>query len=106
MTIKGAPATFWAVSFAVALSALSWLPGCADPDRPPGLSKRSVPIAEVPEAVMAAAKKAIPGVDFKESWKNVDREGKLHSYEIRGKTGNGKTREARVSTDGKILELE
>lgn len=89
----------------VSLSAL-FAPGCHDADRPPGLSRRAVPIAEVPEAVVNAAKTTLPGIEFNEAWKNLDRDGKLHSYEIRGRSSNGKVREARVSAEGKVLETE
>ena len=51
--------------------------------------------------------RSIPGVDLNEAWKNLERGGKLHSYEIRGKnTANGKTREVRVSLTGEVLEME
>ena len=61
----------------------------------------------VPALVRDAARKAIPGVNLNEAWKNLDREGKLHSYEIRGKTAaDGKIREVRVSLTGEILEME
>lgn len=83
------------------------LSGCDDDDLPPGISKKAVSIDEVPEALRAAAKKAVSGVDFKEAWQNLDREGKLHSYEIRGKqASSGKIREVRVSPAGEILESE
>ena len=82
--------------------------GCGgDADLPPEFTKEVVKMDEVPELVRDAAKKAVPGVEFNEAWKNVDRERKLHSYEIRGKnTTNGKIREVRVSITGKILEME
>jgi hypothetical protein len=81
--------------------------GCGDHDLPPGIIKSAVKFDEVPETVRAAAKKAITDVDFKEAWKNLDREGKLHSYEIRGKNAkDGKIREVRVSLTGQILETE
>jgi hypothetical protein len=82
--------------------------GCGgEKDRPPEFTKEAVKMDEVPELVRDAAKKAIPGVDFKEAWKNVDSKRELHSYEIRGKTNaDGKIREVRVSTTGKILEME
>jgi hypothetical protein len=82
-------------------------PGCGDRDLPPALAKQAVKFDEVPEAVRAAARKAVPQVNFNEAWKNVDREGKLHSYEIRGKNpADGKIREVRVSLTGEILEME
>jgi hypothetical protein len=57
--------------------------------------------------VRDGAKRAIPGVDFNEAWKNLDRLGRLHSYEIRGKNvADGKIREVRVSLTGEILEME
>jgi hypothetical protein len=87
----------------------AWLgpPGCSDPDLPPALTKQAVKFDEVPEVVRAAARKAVPQVTLNEAWKNIDREGKLHSYEIRGKNpADGKIREVRVSLTGAILELE
>ena len=74
---------------------------------PPGLTKKAVAIDKVPDGLRPAAKKAIPKVDFKEAWQNLDRQGKLHSYEIRGRqASDGKIREVRVSTSGEILESE
>ena len=81
--------------------------GCDDGDLPPGISKKAVSFDEVPEALRTAARKTIPGVDFKEAWQNLDGQGKLHSYEIRGKqASSGKIREVRVSPTGEILESE
>jgi hypothetical protein len=81
--------------------------GCDDGDLPPGISKKAVSFDEVPEALRAAARKTVPGVDFKEAWQNLDGQGKLHSYEIRGKqASSGKIREVRVSPTGEILESE
>jgi len=92
---------------AVALAAVFCFQGCGDNDLPPGITKSAVKFDEVPETVRAAAKKAITGVDFNEAWKNLDRDRKLHSYEIRGKdAANGKIREVRVSLTGQILEME
>ena len=83
------------------------LGGCDDADLPPGITKKAVSIDEVPEALRAAARKTIPGVEFKEAWQNLDGQGKLHSYEIRGKqASSGKIREVRVSPTGEILESE
>jgi hypothetical protein len=83
------------------------LQGCGDHDALPDMTKQAVKFDDVPENVRTAATKAIPGVDFKEAWKNLERGGKLHSYEIRGKNAtDGKTREVRVSLTGGILEME
>jgi hypothetical protein len=98
------PRFLTAVALAVAVFCFH---GCGDHDLPPGITKSAVKFDEVPETVRAAAKKAIPGVDFKEAWKNLGSEGKLHSYEIRGKNADdGKIREVRVSLTGEILEME
>ena len=81
--------------------------GCGDHDEPPEMIKQAVKFDEVPENVRTAASKAIPGVKLNEAWKNLERGGKLHSYEIRGKNAaDGKTREVRVSLTGEILEME
>ena len=82
-------------------------PGCGEHDEPPELTKQAVKFDDVPENVRNAATKAVPGVKLNEAWKNLGTGGKLHSYEIRGKNAtDGKTREARVSLTGEILETE
>jgi hypothetical protein len=81
--------------------------GCGDRDLPAGITKEAVAFSDVPSELVSAAKKEIPGVEFSEAWQNLDPQGKLHSYEIRGKQpSNGKTREVRVSLEGAILESE
>ncbi|HKI17523.1 MAG TPA: hypothetical protein VKA15_06570 [Isosphaeraceae bacterium] len=95
--------------FLVILAAFSLfvLHGCGDREEPQGLTKQAVAIGDVPEDLRKAAQKAVPGVDLNEAWKNLDTTGTLHSYEIRGRNAaDGKIREVRVSTDGKILETE
>jgi hypothetical protein len=93
---------------AIALAASAILAqGCGDHDLPPGVTKKAVKFDEVPENVRSAAKKAITGIDFNEAWQNLGSEGKVHSYEIRGKNAaDGKIREVRVSLTGEILEQE
>jgi hypothetical protein len=82
-------------------------PGCGEHDELPDMTKQAVKFDDVPENVRTAATKAIPGVKLNEAWKNLERGGKFHSYEIRGKNAaDGKTREVRVSTTGEILEME
>src|SRR5215831_19040242 len=81
--------------------------GCGEHDEPPGLTKQAVAFDDVPGTVRDAARKAVPGVKLDEAWKNLDREGKLHSYEVRGRNpADGKIREVRVSLSGEILETE
>src|SRR3954468_1553180 len=81
-------------------------PGCGDRDEPAGFRGQAVKVDELPEAVRGAAKKAMPGVSLDEAWKNLDRAGKLESYEIRGRAANGKIREVRISLTGAVLEEE
>jgi hypothetical protein len=92
------------VLLALALAGLAV--GCGENELPPGFSRKVVDIKDVPEPVMKAARKTIPGIDFKEAWSNHEKGGKLHSYEIRGRAANGKIREVRVSPAGAILEME
>ena len=100
---RAAPSkTLLLVLLAAALPAV----GCGDADQPPDMSRKAVAIDQLPGDVIKAARKAVPGVDFNEAWQNLDRDKKLHSYEIRGRASNGKVREARVAPDGRILELE
>jgi hypothetical protein len=97
------------VLFTLAFGALTcgFSSGCGDHDLPPGITKKAVAINEVPEALRTVARKEVPGVDFNEAWQNLDTQGKLHSYEIRGRqASNGKIREVRVSLTGEILEAE
>ncbi len=63
-------------------------------------------MAEVPEVVKGAARKTLQGVRFEDAWKNLDRDSKVLSYEIKGKNDKGKIREVRVSLTGEILEME
>lgn len=79
--------------------------GCEE-EVPSGTVRKVVKIETIPASIIDAGKKAIPGVTFEDGWQNLTPDGKLHSYEIRGKAANGKTREVRVAPDGKILEME
>ena len=81
--------------------------GCDDADLPPGITKKAISFDQVPAPLLKAARKSISNVDFKEAWQNLDAQGKLHSYEIRGRqASDGRIREVRVSTAGEILESE
>ena len=91
----------------VVACAVAVLGGCGEHDEPAGLTKQTVAFEDVPQSVRDAARKAVPGVKLNEAWKNLDGQGKLHSYEIRGKNpADGKIREVRVSLAGEILESE
>jgi hypothetical protein len=81
--------------------------GCGEDDLPAGITKKAIGLQDVPAPLFVAAKREVPGVDFDQAWQNLDPQGKLHSYEIRGRQpSNGKIREVRVSLDGVILEAE
>src|SRR4051794_39705869 len=76
--------------------------GC-DREQPPNTSRQVVDVKDVPENVLAEAKKAVPDVKFEDAWKNVDTASRaLQSYELRGRNGRGKIREVRVSPEGKV----
>ena len=63
----------------------------------------SVPLDEVPAAVMAAAKNAVPGAKFDEAESEV--EDGVTVYELEG-TVDGEEVEVEVTADGKVLEIE
>ena len=90
------------------LLAAAILGGCGEADEPSELTKQGIAFDDVPEPVRDAARKALPaGVKLDEAWKNLDRDAKLHSYELRGRNAaDGKIREVRVSPSGGILEME
>jgi hypothetical protein len=92
--------------WAPVLMGLLVLSGCNEPGISSTTVRRPIPVGEIPEPILKAAKKAVPGVDFREAWKNLDRGKTLQSYEIRGRNARGKIREVRVSTTGEILEME
>jgi hypothetical protein len=95
-----------AFGLAVPLALLAAQAGCGEEKLPAGFSRKALEIKEVPDPVLKSAKKTIPGVEFKEAWSNLDKGGKIHSYEIRGRASNGKIREVRVAPTGEILEME
>jgi hypothetical protein len=81
--------------------------GCGESTPPPAITKKAVPFGEVPAELRLAAEKALPGVELDEAWQNLNNQGELHSYEIRGRQpSTGKIREVRVSLAGEILEME
>jgi hypothetical protein len=87
---------------ALLLAAL--LAGCAETPPPRREAPESVELSEVPEGVLAAAREALPGVEFEQAWR--DEEGGGLAYEIRGTDDRGKTREVKVSASGEVLETE
>jgi hypothetical protein len=62
-----------------------------------------VALDQVPEAVMKAARAAVPGIVIEEAEREV--ENGVLVYELEG-TANGKEYEIEVSADGKVLEIE
>jgi len=65
-------------------------------------SDEVVPIDKLPSAALKAAQEKLPGVKFDTAWK----EKGTDAYEIRGKTKDGKMRDAKVTSDGKVLEVD
>ncbi|RUL84946.1 hypothetical protein [Tautonia sociabilis] len=92
---------------ALLLALLPAVAGCGDrQEESARMARRTMTVASVPDEPRAAAEKALPGVEFEDAWANVDGEGQLHSYELRGRAANGRIREVRVSPSGEVLERE
>jgi len=53
---------------------------------------------------MAVAKEKLPGVEFDTAW--IEKEGNETFYEVRGKSADGKTRDIKVSPEGKVMEID
>lgn len=75
------------------------LAACGGCEREPK-AEDAVPLDKVPSTAIKAAEKALPGVKFENAWKDGD------SFEIRGKAPGGKLRDAKVTADGKVLEVD
>ena len=65
--------------------------------------EKEIPLNEVPDVVLKAAQKAVPGIVLTEA--EVEKTLKGVVYEIEG-TLDGKEYEIELSSDGKILEIE
>lgn len=63
-----------------------------------------VPIEQVPETVMQVAQENLPDVKFETAW--IEKEGNETYYEVRGKSADGKTRDIKVSPEGKVAEVD
>jgi hypothetical protein len=81
-------------------------PGCKEAAESSALSRRAITPDGLPAPVLKAAKKAVPGVEYREAWKNVDRAGSVMSFEVRGRSRNGKIRAVRLSPTGEVLDTE
>jgi len=64
----------------------------------------SVPLDQVPPAVMKVATEQLPGVKFENAWK--EKSGGQDAYEIRGKSKDGKVRDCKIGADGKVIEVD
>lgn len=63
--------------------------------------KEIVPLDQVPQVVMEAAKAKLPDIKFDSALKKPD-----GVYEVRGKSKNGKILEVEVSESGEVLAVE
>jgi hypothetical protein len=84
----------WSILLAVLLAI-----GCERHAEP--RHKDVVPLEQLPEAVMKAAKTKLPDIKFDSAWKTTD-----GAYEVRGKAKSGKIHDVRVSEVGDILEVD
>jgi uncharacterized membrane protein YkoI len=62
-----------------------------------------VALADVPDAAIAAARQAVPGIDIAEA--EIEEEGGQKIYELSGEA-DGREYEIEVSGTGEILEVE
>jgi uncharacterized membrane protein YkoI len=81
--------------------ALIFALGCASD---PPASDPIVPIEQVPQTVVEAARKQLPGYTFDTVYK-MTIDGK-EAYELRGKDKRGKVREVEISATGDVLAIE
>ncbi len=65
--------------------------------------EKEIPLNEVPDVVLKAAQKAVPGIVLTEA--EVEKTPKGVVYEIEGIL-DGKEYEIEVASDGKVLEIE
>jgi len=65
--------------------------------------EKEVPLSQVPEDVIAAAQKAVEGINIEEA--EVEEEDGVLVYELEG-TAQGKEYEIELTADGKVLEVE
>jgi hypothetical protein len=70
------------------------------------MARRTMTVESIPDEVRTVGQEALPDITFEDAWANVDAEGVLHSYELRGRNDAGRIREVRVSPEGEILEME
>ena len=68
-----------------------------------GCDEEEIPLSEVPEKALEAAKKAVPGIRLTEAEFEKTSEGEV--YEVEG-TLDGVEYEITISADGKVLEVE
>ena len=78
---------------------VSVLAACLGCEREPK-AEDAVPLDQVPPPAIKAAEQALPGVKFENAWKDGD------AYEIRGKAKGGKVRDAKITAEGKVLEVD
>jgi hypothetical protein len=69
-------------------------------------SKEATPIvpverAEVPAAVLKAAREKMPDVEFTKIWKTPQ-----GTYDLSGRTKRGKIHQLEISPEGKIVEVD
>ena len=80
--------------------------GAARPDDDDGdddESEEEIPLDQVPEVVMAAALRALPGAVFEEAERELERDRVV--YELEG-THEGEAVEIELTEDGEVLEIE
>lgn len=66
-------------------------------------SEKDVPLSDVPEHILSAAKSAVEG--FVIEWAELETESGIENWELEGRS-KGKHYEIEISKSGEILEVE
>lgn len=80
--------------------------GCGEAEEARPFARRTVALKDLPPTVLDAATKELPGTKFEDAWQEVDKDGKVQFYEVRGRNQNGKVLEVEVSESGRVLKKE
>lgn len=79
----------------------------ADNSAREGFTKGAAKLEELPANLKAVAEKELAGAKIQDVWKNLDKSGKLSSYEVRARVPeSGKVKEVRIDLEGKVIERE
>ena len=91
------------ISCGITILFLAFLVGCNCPNDAGTDCEKEIPLSEVPEPALTAAKAAVPDITLTEA--EVEVEAGKTTYEVEG-AADGKEYEIEVTPDGKIIKTE